>query len=128
MAMKFTEIDPDVARASLAKKQRTSKHRETLQAFFDAGIAAAQVELEIDPDTGKEPNKASVASGLSNALTTAKENKMPWAHKIRVRNRADGVYLINLDLLPEDDEDDTEDDAGTPEPVGAGVGVGGDDE
>lgn len=113
MGMQFTAIDPDVARQSLAKKQRVSKHRETLQAFHDAQIPAAQIQLEVGED-GKEPNKGSVASGLMNALKAAKENKVPWAEIIQVRNRADGVFLINKNLLSADDDTEPEDEGAEP--------------
>lgn len=105
MAMKFHAIDPEVARQQLAKKQRTSKHRETLASFYEAGIPAAMLELEPNED-GTEANKNSVASGLGNALKAAKENKLPWAHKIQIRNKADGVYLVNKELLPEEEPED----------------------
>jgi hypothetical protein len=108
MGMTFTAIDPQKAREQLARKTRQSKHRETLQSFWDAEIPAAQLEIEADED-GKVPNKNSVASGLLNAIKAAKEAKIEWAKKIQVRNRADGVFLINRDLLPEEDTDDDED-------------------
>lgn len=111
MAITFAPVDPEKARASLAKKQRSSKHRELLQAFWDAEIPAAELELDIDPATGEPPKKTSVTSGLNQALKTAKENKVEWAEHIQVRNRADGVFLVNTRLMAELDaeaEDEAE--------------------
>lgn len=99
MAMEFTfePVSVEDVKTKLSKRTRTSKWRENLEAFMTADLPAAK----INTDDG-EMKPGSVASGLNNAIKTAKDAGSPYPLAVKQTTAVDGtksVYLIRTDLV-----------------------------
>ena len=108
MSIQFESVDIADVKQRLAKRTRTSKWREQVQAFMDADIPAAKVTSDED-----DFKPSSVASGLNNALKGAKDAGSAFPVQVVQRRDTDGtqnVYLIRTDLveLNAEEADDAE--------------------
>lgn len=97
MAFTFEPVSVEDIRTKLSKRTRTSKHRENLEAFMDADIPAAKIDTDDD-----ENKPGSLASGINNALKTAKDAGSPYPVQVKQTTSVDGtknVYLIRTDMV-----------------------------
>jgi hypothetical protein len=114
MAFTFEPVSIEDVKTKLSKRTRTSKWRENLEAFMAAELPAAK----IDTDDG-DMKPGSVASGLNNAIKTAKDTGSPYPVQVKQTTSVDGtksVYLIRTDLVDMSSNNEAEAEA---EPVEA---------
>lgn len=97
MPFDFEAVSVEDIKTKLSKRTRTSKWRENLEAFMDADLPAARINTD---DGDMKPG--SVASGLNNAIKTAKDAGSPYPVQVKQTTSVDGtksVYLIRTDLV-----------------------------
>jgi hypothetical protein len=97
MPFTFEEVTVEDIKTKLSKRTRTSKWRENLEAFVTSDLPAAR----INTDEG-DMKPGSVASGLNNAIKTAKDTGSPYPVAVKQTTAVDGtksVYLIRTDLV-----------------------------
>lgn len=76
MSTTFTQIDDDALAAILADTRQRGVYDVQLENFLNAGIAAAQVNLEEGELAGRQPQ--SIKTGFEGAVARAKESKGYW--------------------------------------------------
>jgi hypothetical protein len=97
MAFTFEAVSAEDVKTKLSKRTRTSKWRENLESFMDSDLEAARINTDED-----DMKPGSVASGLNNAIKTAKDAGAPYPVAVKQTTAVDGtksVYLIRTDLV-----------------------------
>lgn len=98
MAFEFDEVDVEDIRQVVSTRTRTSKWRENIEQFMQADVPAAKIRTS---DEG-ENKPGSVASGLNNAIRTAKKAGKEYPLAVKQSTSVDGsksVYLVRTDLV-----------------------------